>query len=116
MNYTLPLEQIFETVYFDSNLIFRQYKLDLMARFMEINSLNPKFRQNQSPKDYVAHFLLYNDIDKIYIKIYICFHPTKSHQIVTKKNKRFQVQTLRIIHIVSVTSKDLKCPEKTSKD
>ena len=42
MNDTFSLEQISKAGNFDSNVIFRQYKVDLMARFMEIKSLNPK--------------------------------------------------------------------------
>ena len=33
-------EQISRTVKFDTNLITRQYKIDLLARFMEINAMN----------------------------------------------------------------------------
>ena len=51
MNNTFSLEQISETVNLDSSLIFRQYKLNLMARFMEIKSLNPKIRQDQIAKE-----------------------------------------------------------------
>ena len=51
MNNTFSLDQICQTGNLDCNLINRQYKLDLMARFMEINSLNPKIKQNQIAKD-----------------------------------------------------------------
>ena len=47
---TFSLEQISKTGNFDSNLIPRQYKLDLMVRFMEIKSVNPKLRQDQIAK------------------------------------------------------------------
>ena len=40
MNHTFALEQRSKTVNFDSNLIYPQNKLDLMARFMEIKSTN----------------------------------------------------------------------------
>ena len=42
MNDTFSLQQISQTGNLDSNLILRQYKFDLMARFMEIKSNNPK--------------------------------------------------------------------------
>ena len=46
----ISLEQISETGNLDSNLILRQYQLDLMARFMEIKSVKPKLGQDQKPK------------------------------------------------------------------
>ena len=45
------LHQTFQTGNLDSNLITRQYKLDLMARFIEIKSLNSKLRQDQIAKE-----------------------------------------------------------------
>ena len=45
MNDTSSIKQISKTVNFVSNLIFRQHKLDLMARIMEIKSVN---NQNQN--------------------------------------------------------------------
>ena len=51
MNTTVSLEQIFETGSLDSNSIFRQYKLDLMARFMEHKSTNPKLKQSEIAKE-----------------------------------------------------------------
>ena len=50
MNNAFSLQQISQTVNLDSNLITRQYKLDLMARFMEIKSMSPKLRQDQIAK------------------------------------------------------------------
>ena len=38
MNNSFSLEQIFKTGNLDANLTSRQYKLDLMARFMDIKS------------------------------------------------------------------------------
>ena len=51
MNNTFPLEQVSKTGKPDSNLILRQYKLDLIARFMELKSINPKSRQDQIAKE-----------------------------------------------------------------
>ena len=42
MKNTFCLEQISKTGNLDANLISRQNKLDLMARFMEIKSVNPR--------------------------------------------------------------------------
>ena len=51
MNTTFSLKQISKTDNLDSNLLLRQYKFDLMARFMEIKSRNPKIIQNEIAKD-----------------------------------------------------------------
>ena len=42
MNITFSLEQLSRTGNLDANSISRQYKLDSMARFMEIKTMNPK--------------------------------------------------------------------------
>ena len=49
---TFSLKQISKTGDFDSNLILRQYRLDLMSRSLELKSINPKFRQNQIRKEF----------------------------------------------------------------
>ena len=51
MNNTFSLEQISKTGSVDSTLILRQYKIDLVARFMEIKSVHPKLRQDQIAKE-----------------------------------------------------------------
>ena len=51
MNITFSLEQISKTGNLDSNLILGQNKLDLMARFIYIKSVNSKLRQDQIAKD-----------------------------------------------------------------
>ena len=48
MKNIFSLEQISKTGNLDSNL--RQYKLDLRARFMETESVNPKLKQNRNAK------------------------------------------------------------------
>ena len=50
MNKTYSLSEISKTVSLNSSLILRQYKLDLMARFMEIEAMNPKLTQNEIAK------------------------------------------------------------------
>ena len=45
MNNSFSLQQKSRTGNFDSNLISRQYKLNLMADFMRINDQNPKMKQ-----------------------------------------------------------------------
>ena len=51
MNNTFSLQEISQTRNLDSNLISRQYKLNLMAGIMEIKSINPKPKQNEIAKD-----------------------------------------------------------------
>ena len=51
MNNTLFVQQLSRTANLDSNLILRQFKLDLMARFKEIKSINPKLGQDQAQKN-----------------------------------------------------------------
>ena len=51
MNNTSYLEQISETGNLDATLILRQYKLDLMSRFMALKYNNPKLRQDQIAKE-----------------------------------------------------------------
>ena len=51
MNNTFSSQQLSQTGNLDSNLILRQYKLDLMARFMVIKSMIPRLRQDQIAKE-----------------------------------------------------------------
>ena len=51
MNDTFSVEQISETGNLDLNFINRQYKLDLVARFMEIQAVNRRLKQNQIAKE-----------------------------------------------------------------
>ena len=51
MNNTYSLVQISQTSNFDANLISRQYKLVLMAKFMEIDFVDPRLRQDQIAKE-----------------------------------------------------------------
>ena len=53
MSTTFSLEQISKTRSLDANLILRQYKLDLMFRFMEPKSINPKLRHDQIAKNLI---------------------------------------------------------------
>ena len=51
MNNTFSLEQLCETFNLDSKLILRQYKLHLMATFMEIKAMNPRITQKETAKE-----------------------------------------------------------------
>ena len=51
MKNTFSLEQLTKTGNLDSKLISRRNTKDLMARFMEIKSVNPRLRQDQIAKE-----------------------------------------------------------------
>ena len=65
MNNTFSLEQISKTGNFDSNLILRQYKLDLMASFLKMKCVKPKLKQNQITKEFAAQNLHCNNRGKM---------------------------------------------------
>ena len=50
MNNTFSIQQISQTGNLDYNLILRQYKLDLMARFMEIKTCEAKIKTEPKNK------------------------------------------------------------------
>ena len=47
MNNSFSLQQIQKTSNLDANLIYRQYKLNLMADFMRLKYENPKMKQSE---------------------------------------------------------------------
>ena len=68
MNNAFSLKQISQTGNLDGNLITRQYGLDPMAKFMEIQSMNPRFRQDQIAKEIGSSsstFKLYRNINML---------------------------------------------------
>ena len=50
MNNTFLWEHIAKTGDFNAYLIMRQTKLDELAKFMEIKSINPKLKQSEVAK------------------------------------------------------------------
>ena len=50
MNNTYFLDQVQQTVGLNAELIMRQYKLNNMAKFMEIRYNNPKLKQSEIAK------------------------------------------------------------------
>ena len=79
---------------------------------MEIKSLNPKLRQDQVAKELGCSTFT---LQRLCHDIYICFHSTHSHQIVTKEDKMFQISN-KILDDDSYRERDLKLSQKTSKD
>ena len=51
MNNSFSLEQIAKTGDLNADLIMRQFRLDKMAKFMEITSINPKLKQSEIAKE-----------------------------------------------------------------
>ena len=51
MNNAFPLEKIAKTGDLNADLMMRQYKLDEMAKFVEIKSINPKLRKYEIAKN-----------------------------------------------------------------
>ena len=51
MNGTFPSNQISKTGKLGAQLKLRHYKLDLITRFIEFKSINPKIRQDQKAKE-----------------------------------------------------------------
>ena len=96
MNNTFSLQQRSQTGNLDSRLILRQYKLDLMARFMKIKSVNSRLRQDQIAKEIRCSSSTLQRYGKDMKMLSACRNPPKSN----KKGRRFQ--------IVNMTSKDLK--------
>ena len=110
MNNNFSLEQISKTDDLDSNLILRQYKLDLMARFMEIKSVNPKLKQNQIAKELGCSSSILrryrNDINML--------SPYRIPPNIT--NKRRQKISNTNLDDNSDCEHDLKRPQLTSKE
>ena len=51
MKNSFSLQQISQTGNLDSNLVLRQSELDMMARFMEVKTLNPRVIQKEIAKE-----------------------------------------------------------------
>ena len=108
MNNTFSLHQISQTGNLDCNFITGHYKLDLIARFMERKSLNPKSQQNQ-----IAKKLGFSSSTlQRYRKDINMFSPHRfPTNITNKRDKRFQIQTSmlnQIMNMITKTSNDLK--------
>ena len=104
MNNTYSSEQTSKTGIFASHFIFLQYELDIMARFMEIKSLNRKVGQDQIGKKIGCSG---NTLQR-YRQDMKMLSPYRISSNFHKRRQRIQIQLSMMIHIVSLTSKDLK--------
>ena len=51
MTNTFSLEQTSRTGNIAANLLLRQHKLDFIARFMEVKTVNPKMKQKERARE-----------------------------------------------------------------
>ena len=95
------IEKVSKAGIFDSILILQQYKLVLMARFVEIKSINPKLKQFEIAKELGCSIsssqILRIDINRL-----------SPYRILLNSNKRRQKNSNLEI--------DLERPQKTSND
>ena len=105
MNNSFSLQQIQKTSNLDAKLICRQYKLNLMADFMRMKYENPKSKQSEvanqvgcCPSTLQSYTSDLNKLSSYRIQ----------PETPIKEQKRLQIIISTTIHIVNVTSKDLK--------
>ena len=65
MNNSFSLQHLSRTGNLDPNLISRQYKLDLMSKFMCIKFENPKMKQSEIANQLVTQLVLCKYIETI---------------------------------------------------
>ena len=88
MNNTFSLQQIPQTGNLDSNLILRQCKFDLMARFMETKAMNPTLTQKEIANElgYSTSSLQRCRLDKFMLSAYkIPINSRKTRQKISNR-------------------------------
>ena len=103
MNKTYPLDQIQKIGDLDADLLVRQYKLDKMAKFMEIKSNNPRLKQSE-----IANLLELSSSTKQRYRRETNMLSTYRIPPSTKTNQRKQKAPNTNLDDVRVTSNDLK--------
>ena len=110
MNDSFSLQQLSRTGYLHSNLISRQYKLNLMANFMRMKYENPKMKHSE-----IATQLSYStNTLKRYRNDINMLSPYRIHPNTT--NKRSKKISNTNLDNDSHREHDLKGPQLTSKD
>ena len=113
MNNTFSLEKQAKTDDLNADLIMRQYKLDKMAKFLEINSINPKLKQSEIAKELEIST---STIQRYRRKI----NMLSPYRVSQSSNTRKQKTSNHTQHDLKATSNDLKMTSNdlktTSKD
>ena len=91
MNNTFSLDQIAKTGDFNGDSIMRQYKLDKMAKFMEVKSINPKLKQSEIAQELR---ILSSTIQRYRREINMLSTYRMPPSSITQDNRRLQTQTL----------------------
>ena len=105
MSNTFTLEQSSKTGSLDGNSIARQYEPDLMARSMEMKTINSKLKQSELAKELVCSS---STIPRYRQNIKMLSPHRSPTSSTNRKNKSFQT--------VNKSSKDLNWPQMTSKE
>ena len=115
MDKTFSLEQNSKRGSLDSKLILLEHKLDLVATFMGINSINPKLKQHQLAKEIDFSSLTLkryrNDINMLSPKK---IPPNSYKKMQKNSNNVFMVSSNQEIgpKRTQMTSKDLEGPQR----
>ena len=111
MNITFSSKQMYKTGNLDAKLISHQYKSDLMARFVEINSVNPKLTQKEIAKQ-LGYSIFSSQRHRQDINM---FSP---HRIPPNSNREKQKSSNREhdLERLHLTSNDLKGPQLFSRE
>ena len=110
MNKSFSLQQLQKTSNLDTNLISRQYKLNLMADFMRVKNENPKLKQSQlaNQLSLSSCTLQRNRNDKNMLSPY--------RIILNNTNKRAKKSLYTNFNNNSHREPDVKRPQMTSND
>ena len=107
MNKNFSLEQLSKTGDLNADLTMRQYKLDKMAKFREIRSINPKLKQSEKTKG-----LAISTSTLRRYRRYITMQSPYRRLQTSKTNTRKQKTSNHTKHDHKRTSNDLKMTSK----
>ena len=104
MNNTHSLDQIQKTDDLNADLTMNQYKLDKMAKYLEIKSVNPRLKRSEIAKLWEFSF---STIQR-YIRKINMLSPYRTPPLSKTNHTRKQKTPIRYLDDVKVTSTDLK--------